>query len=63
MLHGTKKCPICGRPYKWFSHYAGDQSACRSCVAEAENQTSRPDTEREKMRRKIFWGGGGGVNS
>jgi len=32
----TIACPICGRPYKFYSHYAGDQSACPSCRAIAE---------------------------
>lgn len=31
----TIKCPICGRPYVVYSHYAGDQSACPACRAEA----------------------------
>lgn len=31
----TVKCHICGRPYKVHSHYAGDQSACPKCIAEA----------------------------
>lgn len=25
------QCPICGDPYVFMSHYAGDQSACGSC--------------------------------
>ena len=29
----TAQCPICGRPYKVYSHYAGDQSACGQCRA------------------------------
>lgn len=29
------KCGICGKPYQFFSHYAGDQSACPKCRAEA----------------------------
>lgn len=35
-MNGTAKCPICGKPYKWYSHTVADQSACPSCVAEAE---------------------------
>jgi len=31
----TVKCPICGKPYVTFAHYAGDQSACPSCRSEA----------------------------
>lgn len=29
------KCDICGKPYVSYSHYAGDQSACPECRAEA----------------------------
>ncbi len=36
MMRGTLKCPICGRPYKWYAHTVADQSACPKCVAEAE---------------------------
>lgn len=32
----TIKCPICGRPYKFYPFYVGDQSACPKCVAKAE---------------------------
>lgn len=32
----TIKCPICGKPYKFYAFYAGDQSVCPKCVAEAE---------------------------
>jgi len=35
-MENTKKCPICGKPYKTFSHTAADQSACPKCVREAE---------------------------
>ena len=31
----TVKCPICGRPYKVYSHTVMDQSACPRCVQEA----------------------------
>jgi len=31
----TVKCPICGKPYKFYPFYAGDQSACPACQAEA----------------------------
>jgi endogenous inhibitor of DNA gyrase (YacG/DUF329 family) len=40
-MEQTIKCPICGKPYKIFSHYAGDQSACPSCVKEAEREIKR----------------------
>jgi len=32
----TVACPICTRAYKVYSMYAGDQSACPKCRAEAE---------------------------
>ncbi len=33
------KCPICGRPYKFYPFNAKDQSACPKCVKEAEENT------------------------
>ena len=36
----TVKCPICGEPYLFYSHYAGDQSACPPC--------------RQKAARKLY---------
>lgn len=35
MTEQTVKCNICGKPYVFMSHYAGDQSACPKCKAEA----------------------------
>jgi len=35
MSEQTVKCPICGNPYKVYTHFAGDQSACPKCRAEA----------------------------
>jgi len=32
----TVKCPICGNPYKFYSFYGGDQSACLACREKAE---------------------------
>jgi sarcosine oxidase delta subunit len=37
----TVKCPICGKPYKVYSMYAGDQSACPKCVEEAEKNMGK----------------------
>lgn len=54
-LGGTIKCPICGRPYKWFGHYAGDQSACPMCRYEAEQALKRPDTPEQRRRRERFF--------
>lgn len=41
MLERTIKCPICGKSYKVYAHYAGDQSACPDCVRKAEE--NRPE--------------------
>jgi hypothetical protein len=38
-MERTVKCPICGKPYKTYSYYAGDQSACPKCVREAEKNS------------------------
>lgn len=40
-MNGTVKCPICGRPYKWYSHTVADQTACPKCVSEAEGGSLR----------------------
>lgn len=40
-MQGTIKCPICGEPYKWYSHMAGDQTACPKCVRKAEGGSLR----------------------
>jgi endogenous inhibitor of DNA gyrase (YacG/DUF329 family) len=37
----TVKCPICGRPYKFYSMLAGDQSACPECRRKAEEAMRR----------------------
>ena len=34
------KCPICGRPYKFYAYYCGDQSVCPKCREEVERQTN-----------------------
>ncbi len=53
MLGGTIKCPICGAPYKWFSMTVADQTACPSCVAEANRRITRPrDDETDTYRRR-----------
>lgn len=41
-MEQTVKCPICGKPYVTFSHYAGDQSACPDCRAKAREQIDKP---------------------
>lgn len=35
-MEQTVKCPICGRPYKVYDMYMGDQSACPTCREEAK---------------------------
>lgn len=52
----TIKCPICGRPYKFYPFSAADQSACPACVREAEEAIFRPDTEEERRRRRKYFG-------
>lgn len=37
-LDRTVKCPICGEPYKTYSHTVADQSACPDCVNKAEKK-------------------------
>lgn len=57
-MQGTIKCPICGRPYKWYSMTVADQSACPTCVEIAERRASSPtqDEEREYSRRRSnYW--------
>ena len=43
----TVKCPICGRPYKVMMFYAGDQSACPSCRAEADRNMTKTPSPRQ----------------
>ena len=40
-LDKTVKCPICSKPYKFYAYMAGDQSACPSCVGEAEGGSEK----------------------
>lgn len=42
MSETTKRCPICKQPYAILSHYAGDQSACPECRADARRREKRP---------------------
>lgn len=49
MIPQTMKCPVCGRPYKVYSHYAGDQTACPECRREAEEDAN---LSREEYFRK-----------
>jgi hypothetical protein len=38
MTEHTIKCRICGRPYKFYAHKCGDQSACPACIRAAEKE-------------------------
>lgn len=60
MLDVTRKCPICGRPYKVYSMMAGDQSACADCRSEAERRERKPtddELRRYAERRRQYFGG------
>jgi endogenous inhibitor of DNA gyrase (YacG/DUF329 family) len=48
----TVKCPVCGRPYKFYAFMAGDQSACPACVKAAESAVKAPDTPEQIRRRR-----------
>lgn len=57
-MQGTVKCPICGRPYKWYSMTVADQSACPVCVGEAERRLSHPTDDEERRysrKRGEYW--------
>lgn len=57
MMESTVKCPICGKPYKTYPMYCGDQSACPECRAAAERAVNRPSTPIEEARRERHFGG------
>ena len=38
MTTQTVKCPICGEPYKVYTHTTADQTACGNCVKKAEEK-------------------------
>lgn len=40
-MEQTVKCPICEKPYVFYSHMAGDQSACPKCCSEARGGSLR----------------------
>ncbi len=46
-MEQTVKCKICGRPYVVMDMYAGDQSACGTCLKEARKQTFAGRNRRE----------------
>lgn len=56
----TRKCPICGQPYKVFNMTTADQSACPECVREAERRIERPtpiERDEYRRRRREYFGG------
>jgi len=44
-MEKTIRCPICRRPYKVYSDYVGDQSACSGCIRETKE--NKKTLERE----------------
>ena len=49
------KCPVCGRAYKVFTMYSGNQSTCPACREAADNAGKHVDTAANIMRRYQFW--------
>lgn len=41
LMEQTVKCKICGKPYVFYGHLAGDQSACPKCRAQARKELQR----------------------
>ncbi len=37
----TVKCKICGKPYKVYAFFVGDQSACPDCIREANRNSTK----------------------
>jgi len=61
MTETTMKCRICGKPYKVYSMYAGDQSACPACRRAADEACKRDSTAQERwFRRQAFGAADGG---
>jgi endogenous inhibitor of DNA gyrase (YacG/DUF329 family) len=51
-MEQTIKCPICGNPYKTYSHTVADQSACPSCVRKVERKFDEEQAKKiEKIRK------------
>jgi len=52
----TAKCPVCGEPYKVYSHMAGDQSACPQCREKAawkQRDAHTPQWIKDYSRRGV----------
>jgi len=45
-----RKCPQCGRHYRFYAYSAADQSACPAC--RAKNEAEADEVEREAGARK-----------
>jgi recombinational DNA repair protein (RecF pathway) len=51
MSQQTVKCRICGKPYHVYMYYSGDQSACPSCIQQAEEQmNNNPITDFNEIK-------------
>jgi len=44
-LNPIVNCPFCGRLYRQYSHYCGDQSGCRDCLAQREREADEKETD------------------
>lgn len=54
-MERTVKCLVCGRAYRRYSHYAGDQSTCQQCQQAARAAAAKPDTPQQIKRREGAW--------
>lgn len=53
-METTLKCPFCGRLYKGYSMYAGDQSCCPKC-REAAERNDYPDRSFPHSTTDFIW--------
>jgi hypothetical protein len=56
MSENIINCPICGKPYEFFSMMVGDQSCCPGCRLAAKNAVKQSDTLDQIRRREKFFG-------
>lgn len=52
----TVKCLICGRFYKVYALYCGDQSCCPKCREAKKRAVDAADTNEQIKRRHHFFG-------
>lgn len=45
MLNSTQRC-VCGRAYRVYSHFCGDQSRCPQCLRDLEAEIRRHEAEK-----------------